>query len=202
MGRTKPEARLRTERDLRVTTVTSFSSCFWTRVKSESEQQFMEIPTAKDRGSESAAGLDFLFQFSPVLSSPEENNQNTGAVVNTRLPVRGDTKEDTNETFRNSSSKKKQKFFTEMKTVVKLEKSRQSARECRARKKLRYQYLDDLIIERERANERLRGELSKFNEWSKELDEGRIPEGLEEMLANHREEQRQKDQAKKNAAQG
>ena len=53
----------------------------------------MEIPTAKDRGSESAGGLDFLFQFSPVLSSPEENNQNTGAVVNTRTPVRGDTKE-------------------------------------------------------------------------------------------------------------
>ena len=51
----------------------------------------MEIPTAKDRGSESVGGLDFLFQFSPVLS-PEEN-QDTGAAVNTRLPVRGDTVE-------------------------------------------------------------------------------------------------------------
>ena len=29
---------------------------------------------------------------------------------------------------------------------VKLERSRQSARECRARKKMRYQYLDDMII--------------------------------------------------------
>ena len=53
-------------------------------------------------------------------------------------------------------TRKKQKFYTEMKTTHKLEKSRQSARECRARKKLRYQYLDDLILERERANERLR----------------------------------------------
>ena len=51
-----------------------------------------------------------------------------------------------NESFRTSSSKKKQKFSTDMKTVVKLEKSRQSARECRARKKLRYQYLDDMIL--------------------------------------------------------
>ena len=34
---------------------------------------------------------------------------------------------------------------------AKLEKSRQSARECRARKKLRYQYLEDLVIKREQA---------------------------------------------------
>merc|ERR1711936_795296 len=39
---------------------------------------------------------------------------------------------------------------SDMKT--KLERSRQSARECRARKKLRYQYLDDLLLEREKAN--------------------------------------------------
>ena len=48
----------------------------------------MEIPIAKDRGSESAGGLDFLFQFSPVLSP--EVNQNTEAVANNRLPVRGE----------------------------------------------------------------------------------------------------------------
>ena len=40
-----------------------------------------------------------------------------------------------------------------------LEKSRQSARECRARKKLRYQYLEEMISSREKAIVLLRNEL-------------------------------------------
>merc|ERR1711902_129064 len=82
-------------------------------------------------------------------------------------------------------SKKKQKFYTEMKTTHKLEKSRQSARECRARKKLRYQYLDDLLLEREKANIKLRDELLKYQVWCHELDKGRIPDGLQEMLKEY-----------------
>ena len=71
-----------------------------------------------------------------------------------------------------------------MKTTHKLEKSRQSARECRARKKLRYQYLDDLILERERANERLRGEMNKFVTWCAMLDQNNVPEGMQAFLSN------------------
>merc|ERR1711941_16431 len=75
---------------------------------------------------------------------------------------------------------------SDMKT--KLERSRQSARECRARKKLRYQYLDDLLLEREKANLKLREELVTYQKWCHELDKGRIPDGLQEMLKEFTEE--------------
>ena len=75
---------------------------------------------------------------------------------------------------------------SDMKT--KLERSRQSARECRARKKLRYQYLDDLLLEREKANIKLRDELLKYQVWCHELDKGRIPDGLQEMLKEYTKE--------------
>jgi hypothetical protein len=48
---------------------------------------------------------------------------------------------------------------------AKLERSRQSARECRARKKLRYQYLEDLVIKRERANLLLKKELEMVSNF-------------------------------------
>ncbi|XP_054263587.1 REPTOR-binding partner isoform X2 [Macrosteles quadrilineatus] len=65
---------------------------------------------------------------------------------------------------------------------AKLERSRQSARECRARKKLRYQYLEELVSDREKAVLALRKELEKYRMWGRELDEGRIPEGFQALL--------------------
>ncbi|KAK2584727.1 hypothetical protein KPH14_007060 [Odynerus spinipes] len=65
---------------------------------------------------------------------------------------------------------------------AKLERSRQSARECRARKKLRYQYLEELVADREKAVLALRKELEMYRQWGHELDRGRIPEGLHTML--------------------
>ena len=48
---------------------------------------------------------------------------------------------------------------------ARLERSRQSARECRARKKIRYQYLEELIKTREKAIYALREELNTVYMW-------------------------------------
>jgi hypothetical protein len=82
---------------------------------------------------------------------------------------------------------------SDMKT--KLERSRQSARECRARKKLRYQYLDDTLLEREKANIKLKDELLVYQKWCHELDKGRIPDGLQEMLKEYSQEQKNNTKA-------
>jgi len=95
-------------------------------------------------------------------------------------PVRGDTTKVVDQ--------EKVILSSEMKTSGKLEKSRQSARECRARKKLRYQYLDDLILERERANERLRGEMSKYLNWCTMIDQNTVPDNVQQALNNSIEE--------------
>ncbi|CAH1984646.1 unnamed protein product [Acanthoscelides obtectus] len=65
---------------------------------------------------------------------------------------------------------------------AKLERSRQSARECRARKKLRYQYLEELVADREKAVFALRKEIEQYSQWAKQIDAGQIPEGIQETL--------------------
>lgn len=63
-------------------------------------------------------------------------------------------------TIANRSCKMKSKSSQQkIDAKARLEKSRQSARECRARKKLRYQYLEDLATKRELAVIALREEL-------------------------------------------
>merc|ERR1719317_1666231 len=98
---------------------------------------------------------------------------------------------DVGELSRSFESRRGKKVGRNGDVRVKLERSRQSARECRARKKLRYQYLDDLILEREKANERLREELMQYQKWCHELDKGRIPDGLQDMLREFKSEQQQ-----------
>ncbi|EDV32292.2 uncharacterized protein Dana_GF15758 [Drosophila ananassae] len=65
---------------------------------------------------------------------------------------------------------------------AKLERSRQSARECRARKKLRYQYLEELVADREKAVVALRAELERLIQWSRQMSENDIPNNNDQLL--------------------
>lgn len=85
---------------------------------------------------------------------------------------------------RNKAAKKN----TKLDAKSKLEKSRQSARECRARKKLRYQYLEDLVCNREKAVIKLREELFMFCELSKQIDAGTLSEKDRLLLTDQSKE--------------
>ncbi|KAK2166314.1 hypothetical protein LSH36_40g16018 [Paralvinella palmiformis] len=69
---------------------------------------------------------------------------------------------------------------------AKLERSRQSARECRARKKLRYQYLEELVTSREKAIYALRKELEMCKQWCMSLDKGKLTADIYEKLEMER----------------
>ncbi|XP_063785344.1 cAMP-responsive element-binding protein-like 2 isoform X2 [Pseudophryne corroboree] len=66
---------------------------------------------------------------------------------------------------------------------AKLERSRQSARECRARKKLRYQYLEELVSGQERAICALREEMEMYKQWCTAMDQGKIPSEIRALLS-------------------
>uniref|UniRef100_A0A8C6M245 cAMP responsive element binding protein-like 2 n=1 Tax=Nothobranchius furzeri TaxID=105023 RepID=A0A8C6M245_NOTFU len=67
---------------------------------------------------------------------------------------------------------------------AKLERSRQSARECRARKKLRYQYLEELLEMKSNARCRLPKEQQKpsYKQWCSAMDQGKIPSEIKALL--------------------
>jgi len=133
-------------------------------------------------------------QSAAVESNQSNRSQETGSQVSSPLTEPyGVSPQDPALVSTNTKAKRGRKpnqrsLKSDMKT--KLERSRQSARECRARKKLRYQYLDDLLLEREKANLKLKEELLLYQKWCHELDKGRIPDGLQEMLKSYQQELR------------
>ncbi|KAG8142732.1 hypothetical protein E2320_005935 [Naja naja] len=79
---------------------------------------------------------------------------------------------------------------------AKLERSRQSARECRARKKLRYQYLEELVSSRERAICALREELEMYKQWCMAMDQGKIPSEIKALLSGEEQSKPQQSVGK------
>ncbi|XP_060050398.1 cAMP-responsive element-binding protein-like 2 isoform X1 [Erinaceus europaeus] len=79
---------------------------------------------------------------------------------------------------------------------AKLERSRQSARECRARKKLRYQYLEELVSSRERAICALREELEMYKQWCMAMDQGKIPSEIKALLTGEEQSKTQQNSSR------
>ncbi|KAK2101332.1 cAMP-responsive element-binding protein-like 2 [Saguinus oedipus] len=79
---------------------------------------------------------------------------------------------------------------------AKLERSRQSARECRARKKLRYQYLEELVSSRERAICALREELEMYKQWCMAMDQGKIPSEIKGLLTGEEHNKSQQNSSR------
>ena len=65
---------------------------------------------------------------------------------------------------------------------ARLEGSRKSAQECRTRRKLRYQYLEELVASRERSIQALYQELEMYKKVCTELDAGRIPKQIGDLM--------------------
>lgn len=66
--------------------------------------------------------------------------------------------------------------------VSKLERSRMSARECRVRKKLRYEYLEELVQDREKAIGALHHEVELYKKVCEQIDSGNITEDLRRLV--------------------
>jgi hypothetical protein len=78
--------------------------------------------------------------------------------------------------------KRGRKPGTKQDGVSKLERSRMSARECRVRKKLRYEYLEELVQDREKAIYSLQEELEVYKRICEQIDSGIITNDVRRLV--------------------
>ncbi len=71
---------------------------------------------------------------------------------------------------------------------TRLEKSRESARQCRHRKKLRYEYLEELVTDREKAIIKLQQELERLRTICQYLDQNGINNEIRQELVQWKDD--------------
>jgi hypothetical protein len=71
---------------------------------------------------------------------------------------------------------------------TRLEKSRESARQCRHRKKLRYEYLEELVTDREKAIVQLQQELERLRTICQYLDQNGINNEIRQELTQWKDD--------------
>lgn len=71
---------------------------------------------------------------------------------------------------------------------TRLEKSRESARQCRHRKKLRYEYLEELVTDREKAIVQLQQELERLRTICQYLDQNGINQEISQELTQWKDD--------------
>uniref|UniRef100_A0A8C6XKK9 cAMP-responsive element-binding protein-like 2 n=1 Tax=Naja naja TaxID=35670 RepID=A0A8C6XKK9_NAJNA len=79
---------------------------------------------------------------------------------------------------------------------AKQERSWQSTRECRVRKKLRYQYLEKLVSSREKVICALREEPEMYKQWCKPMDQGKISSEIKALLSGEQQNKPQQNVGK------
>lgn len=71
---------------------------------------------------------------------------------------------------------------------TRLEKSRESARQCRHRKKLRYEYLEELVTDREKAIVQLQQELERLRTVCQYLDQNGMSNEIRQELTQWKDD--------------
>jgi hypothetical protein len=71
---------------------------------------------------------------------------------------------------------------------TRLEKSRESARQCRHRKKLRYEYLEELVTDREKAIIQLQQELERLRSICQYIDQNGINNEIRQELTQWKDD--------------
>ena len=71
---------------------------------------------------------------------------------------------------------------------TRLEKSRESARQCRHRKKLRYEYLEELVTDREKAIVQLQQELERLRTICQHIDQNGMSSDIRQELIHWKDD--------------